>query len=106
MGRPRLPPEDLDAAIDHTLFAKQILRPDDSRMLGEGLFNSASGWEGDGLLAREPRRRLVLIVRLAAELYRREHGKLPSTASELVGAYLSSLPEGIAADGPIPPPEK
>jgi len=99
-------PEDLDAAIDHTLFAKQIFRPEDSGMLGEGFFSTAAVWEGDGLLAREPRRRAVLIVRLAALLYRREHGELPSTAGKLVGAYLKSLPEGIAPDDPIPAAEK
>ncbi len=99
-------PEDLDAAIDDTLYAKQMFRPDDSGFMGEGLFNSATSWEGDGLLAREPWRRAVLIVRLAAILYQREHGKLPSTAGQLVGAYLKSLPEGIGPADPIPASEK
>jgi hypothetical protein len=44
----------------------------------------------------------VLIVRLAAELYRREHGTSPATAGVLVGQQLKELTEGIAADDPIP----
>jgi hypothetical protein len=51
---------------------------------------------------RERRRRAVLVVRLAAELYRREHGKPPATAGALLGPVLKELPEGIAADDPIP----
>jgi hypothetical protein len=59
-------------------------------------------WEGRGELVREGRRRSVLIVRLAAELYRREHGAAPATAGALLGKDLKELPEGIAADDPIP----
>jgi hypothetical protein len=59
-------------------------------------------WAAQGELTRELRRRSVLIVRLAAELYRREHGALPSTAGDLLGTTLQELPEGIAADDPIP----
>ena len=51
---------------------------------------------------REPRRRAVLIVKLAAELYRRERGKLPANAGALVGKYLNELPEAIGRDDPIP----
>jgi hypothetical protein len=101
-----LTPEDLSAAIDHTLIAKQIIRPEDSMWMGDGLSGIANSWEGDGLLAKEPRHRALLIVRLAALVFQRERGKLPSTAGELVGAYVKSLPEGIAPDEPIPPVEK
>ena len=59
-------------------------------------------WEGDGELARERRHRSVLIVRLAAELYRREHGAAPATAGALLGTVLKELPDGIAAADPIP----
>jgi hypothetical protein len=59
-------------------------------------------WQGQGELARERRRRSVLIVRLAAEVYRREHGAAPATAGALLGTVLKELPEGIAADDPIP----
>ena len=59
-------------------------------------------WEGEGELARERRRRSVLIVRLAAEVYRREHGAAPATAGALVGRVLKDLPEGIAAAESIP----
>jgi hypothetical protein len=44
----------------------------------------------------------VLIVRLAAELYGREHGAAPATAGALVGPILKELPEGITAAEPIP----
>jgi hypothetical protein len=59
-------------------------------------------WDGAGDLAKERRRRSALIVRLAAELYRRERGELPGAAGALVGPYLSELPEGIAPGDPIP----
>jgi hypothetical protein len=101
-----LSPEDLSAAIDDTLYAKQILRPEDSQNMGEGLFGLAAAWDGNGLLAQEPRRRAALVVRLAAELYRREHGGLPATAGQLVGKYLKELPEGTAPDELIPAAEK
>jgi hypothetical protein len=38
---------------------------------------------------------------LAAELYRREHGQLPSTAGALLGIFLKELPEGIAANDQV-----
>jgi hypothetical protein len=59
-------------------------------------------WEDQGELGRERRRRSALIVRLAAEVYRREHGAPPATAGALLGSILKELPEGIAADDPIP----
>ena len=59
-------------------------------------------WEGDGFLAREQRRRCVLIVKLAAELYRRERGRMPENAGALLGAYLKELPAGIKPEDPIP----
>ncbi len=62
----------------------------------------AEVWEGRGPLARESRRRSVLIVRLAAELYRREHGAAPATSGLLLGPHLKELPEGIAPADPIP----
>jgi hypothetical protein len=59
-------------------------------------------WESQGELGRERRRRSVLIVRLAAEIYRREHGAAPAAAGALLGSILKELPEGIAANDPIP----
>jgi hypothetical protein len=59
-------------------------------------------WEKDGPLARERRRRPALIVRLAAELYKREHGRSPTRAGDLVGPSLKALPEGIGPEAPIP----
>ncbi len=94
-------PEELDAAIRKTLFAAQYLRPDYWSNLG-GTPWAGGAWEGSGTLAREPRRRAVLIVKLAAELYRREHGKPPANAGTLIGAYLEELPAEIARDELIP----
>jgi hypothetical protein len=90
-------PETLDKAIDHAALANQMFHPDDLASQFP-----RTPWEGDGPLAREPRRRAVLIVKLAAELYRRERGQPPATAGALVGPYLKVLPEGIASDDPIP----
>ena len=59
-------------------------------------------WEREGKLTQERRRRSVLIIWLAAELFRREHGTLPAKAGALLGVDLKELPEGIAADDPIP----
>ena len=61
-----------------------------------------ASWEGNGGLARERRRRSALLVKLAAELFRRERGKPPVKAGELLGSYLKELPEGIKDDDPIP----
>ena len=89
---------DLDQALTHTALAQQMFRDDDPQ---NGGYPKAP-WEGDGPLAREPRRRAILIVKLAAELYRRENGQPPAIAGLLQGPYLKALPEGIDRDGPIP----
>jgi hypothetical protein len=89
-------PAVLDKALDHATIAREIFHPDD---LGSQF--PKTPWEGDGPLAREPRRRAVLIVKLAAELYRREHQQSPATAGDLLGPYLKVLPEGIARDDRI-----
>ncbi len=94
-------PEDLDAAIGRTLLAQQVFRPAD-RFPQSGPPWSGWAWEGDSSLAREPRRRAVLIVKLAAELYRREHGRPPANAGVLLDGCLRELPNGISRDDPIP----
>jgi hypothetical protein len=45
-------------------------------------------WEGDRVFARERRRRSLLLVKLAAELYRREQGKPAPNAGSLLDGYL------------------
>jgi hypothetical protein len=87
-------PEFLAAALDRTEIA--------GFLFGMAPVPSDPPWEGQGLLARERRHRSVLIVRLAAELYRREHGADPATCGALLGTILKKLPEGIAAADPIP----
>jgi hypothetical protein len=94
-------PEVLDAVIGQTLLAHEFFRPPNQFREG-GPPWSGWAWEGDSPLAREPRRRAVLIVKLAAELYRREHGRPPANAGALLDGCLKELPNGISRDDPIP----
>jgi hypothetical protein len=91
-------PEDLIDAIEHTTLGRMMYVPDESNREWWADFY----WEGKGPLAREPRRRAVLIVKVAAELYRREHGQLPAIAGDLIGHHLNVLPEGVDPTDPIP----
>jgi hypothetical protein len=90
-------PEVLDAAIDRTAFASEVLHPPP----GAGSLHNAPFFS-KGILALEPRRRAVLIVKLAAVLFSREQGRPPATAGELLGRYLEQLPREIKSDEPIP----
>jgi hypothetical protein len=94
-------PEDLDAAIGRTSLAQQFFCPGFWAPQASAPWR-ANTWEGTGPLAREPRRRAVLILKLASELYRREHAKPPANAGVLVGGSLKELPAGITPDDPIP----
>ncbi len=98
-----LAPEILDNAILNTALAQEMFRPSFKHITIGG---PRVPWEGDGPLAREPLRRAALIVKLAAELYRRERGQAPTTAGALVGPYLKVLPEGIEPNDPIPTGER
>ncbi len=91
-------PEFLARSLDRNALSRTIFHFDEPADLAY----QAEVWEGNGPLARERRRRSLLIVRLAAELYRREHGAAPATAGALLGPYLKELPEGIAPPDPIP----
>ena len=50
-------------------------------------------WELDGPLAQERRCMAALVVTLAEQLYRREHGAPPRSPRDLVGPYLKELPD-------------
>ena len=52
-------------------------------------------------LQDERARQAKLVVTLAEELYRRKHGKRPASPQELVGPYLTGLPDGFVAETPI-----
>jgi hypothetical protein len=97
-----LPPDAFAAALEHTILARYAVRGATPDQEGKSFLHTKMLWEGDGELARESRRRTALILRLAAELYRREHGRDPAQAGELLGRDLASLPEGIKSDDPIP----
>jgi hypothetical protein len=92
-------PETLAHAVDATLVAKRLVcvYEGDRSMLA---FDYS--WEGDSAFAHERRRRSVLLVKLAAELYRRERGKPAPNAGALLGTYLKNLPEGVGSGDPIP----
>ena len=98
---PVITPEELESAIGDTLFAQYFLHPLDGWPNGDTPW-SGSAWEGNSTLAREPRRRAVLIVKLAAEVYLREKGNAPANAGALLAGWLKELPRGIKPDDPIP----
>ncbi len=91
-------PEELKTAIDHTLLAEYFHRP---KSWSTDSW-SEWYWQDKGMLAREPRRRAVLLVKLAAELYLREHGKPPANAGSLIGTSLQELPSGFKSSDAIP----
>ncbi len=97
------PPPPRPAPVGPEILARAFERTEMAGFL-LGLFSGPPDplWEGQGALARERRRRSVLTVRLAAELYRREHGAAPATAGVLLETVLKQLPEGIAETDPIP----
>ena len=67
----------------------------DSSMLASRLFRSLSKYATP--IDRERDRQATLVVHLATELYRREHGAPPPSPRALVGPYLKALPEGFDA---------
>ncbi len=74
-----LPPERLSKWLDSSLLASR-----------EYHFLAKYGWSLDVERSRQAR----LVVHLASELYRREHGEPPPSPQALVGPYLKALPEG------------
>ncbi len=95
-----MPPEELARIVDHTALARHVFG--DYPFSYPSLTARVAPWEEGGGLTLERKRRSALIVRLAAELYRREKGQPPLTAGAVLGPYLKELPEGIAAGDPIP----
>lgn len=93
-----LEPKVLDQLLGESLLANFIFRP---KANNYGSFQM-SLWEKDNPLDRERRRRSALIVRLAAEAFKRERGRPPHSAGELAGPYLKALPQGIGPSDPIP----
>ena len=55
-------------------------------------------WPGPSIALQERRDHRALLILLAEELYRREHGRSPSSEDALVGTYLKSLPDDGTAE--------
>jgi hypothetical protein len=73
-----------------TLAQWLMTAPDAKRLLGQ--------WPWPSLSAQERMEYRAVMVALAEELYRREHGQLPASKEALVGAYLKSPPDDDTAD--------
>jgi hypothetical protein len=85
----RMPPDEL---------ARWLLATRDARWI---LYQ----WAWPAVRSAEKRAHASLVMVLAAELYRRDHGKLPPTDKALVGPYLDRLPDdgsGELHDGSTP----
>ena len=80
-----LEPEALARWLDSTMLARRIYS-----------FQARYAPNAD----RERVRQAKLVVHLADQLYRREHGQAPPSPRALVGPYLKSLPEGFDAEEP------
>ena len=62
-------------------------------------------WDSRGIRIKERANHRALVVLLASELYRRDHGTDPPSDEALVGPYLEELPDdgfGDAGDAPGP----
>jgi hypothetical protein len=75
-------------------LARELDRPGPARYI------LPSWTELQKALQDERTRQARLVVAIAEELYLREHGKRPASARELVGTYLSELPEGFVDENP------
>ena len=81
-----LSPEALDRWLATTIDATPMLRE----------------WNPAGIRLREARSHRALVVQLASELYRRDHGSIPLWDEALVGPYLKELPPDGLDDGDAP----
>ena len=72
-----LSPSALDRWLTSTSDARELLR----------------GWDLRAVRLRERANHRALVVLLAGELYRRDHGTYPPSDEALVGPYLKELPD-------------
>jgi hypothetical protein len=64
-------------------------------------------WDSRGLRGRELNTHRGLVLLVAAELYRRDHGSYPAQDEQLVGPYLKNLPDdGLNHPAPEQPPQE
>jgi hypothetical protein len=73
----RLTPESLNSWFESTLILRGLVPGSNASFAA---------------IDRERARQATLIIDLASELYRREHGQPPETPEDLVGPYLKALP--------------
>jgi hypothetical protein len=83
-----LSPEALNRWLESSPEARQKL--DD--WMGRRAFRMSGNWIGK-LRAREKANHKALVVLLASQLYRRDHGADPPSEEALVGLYLKELPD-------------
>jgi hypothetical protein len=74
------------------LSASELSKWLDSSLIASRFFREFHKY--DFAIDRERIIQAKLVVHLASELYRREHGKAPESPEKLVGVYLKALPEG------------
>jgi hypothetical protein len=82
--------EDQDDWVESSLYARLLFPVSDAK--GKESLVRAD--------AREATLRAGLVVHLAEELYRREHGEAPASPEQLVGKYLDALPPGYVSPSP------
>jgi hypothetical protein len=74
--------------------ARALDPPALARWLDSSTFAGPALYGGDpNVFGREAQARAMLLVELARELYRRDHGSFPATDQALVGPYLDRLPD-------------
>jgi hypothetical protein len=86
-GARSLPPQEL---------ARWLVATNDAKLRIIASNSPQGPWSPDHLRDRKDYRELV--VMLAEEIYRREHGSRPPSEEALVGTYLKSLPDDGSAD--------
>jgi hypothetical protein len=108
----RRPAPDMNVSGPHDFYAFGPEAPAQARALSPAALdrwlNSTADaqelinrWDLRAFRVRERARHRALVILLASELYRRDHGKDPPSDEALVGSYLQDLPDdGLGDAGP------
>ncbi len=84
------------------LTPERLARWHDSTLLARPFVSFLTS--GFAPIERERTRQAKLVVHLADQLYRRDHGGPPPSPAALVGPYLQALPEGLDGPADLPGP--